>query len=86
MTISKERFEQIAIDVEYLIEAHFRSNVPYCWNWEEQKAIAKSYALIKELEKEAEVVGYMHMSYKDCISNTNAKKLIALPLVSPEGE
>jgi len=95
MTISKERFEQIALEIEN------QNDDPY-WYMNDTAAYMKWYAhaLIKAVQDESEVVVYQHFEHDYGGKRTgdyrfggvkppkdggyDSVKLIALPLVSEE--
>lgn len=76
MTISKEKFEAIALEVA--------SDVPWTTAGIHGKRIIYfTHALIKRVEAESEIIGVVHEPYQDG-SYSDMRKTVALPLVAEE--
>ena len=84
MTISKERLNELALEVD---EQVFGSDPEWLFTSTDTALQAYAHALLKRVEEEAEVIAFLHDQRFLQFTNGGKKdalKLIALPLVSSE--
>ena len=96
MTISRERFQQIALEVADELNEVKKSGLSFKARDDviDAYAIEFAHALIKAVEAECDVVaevdrkvvGYLKLVNSSSFNEVTGTKLIALPLVEGEGE